>query len=55
MAAAAEMAGAKAVAATEEAKAAGEKAVVEAMVVREATADSAEAMAVAAELEGLEA
>ena len=54
MAAAAETAGAKAAAATEEAKAAGGKAVVEAMVVREATADSAEAMAVAAELEALE-
>ena len=53
MAAAAETVGAKAAAATEEAKAAGGKAVVEAMAVREATVDLAEGMEGAAELAGL--
>ena len=53
MAAAAETAGAKAAAATEEAKAAGGKAGVEAMAVREATVDSGEGMEGAAKLAGL--
>jgi len=53
VAAAAETAGAKAVAVEAVAKAAGGKAGVEAMAVREATADSAEGMEGAAELAGL--
>ena len=55
MAAAAETADAKAGAVDAAAKAAGGKAGVDAMAVREAMVDSAEEMAGAAELEGLEA